>query len=230
MSLFGMEKGLWEKSIFFSSSFHSYIGKSTIQAEARSWFSSMRPSSWPIFCRAAPANVVNFAGLPADEEDGVAVLRARAADGSRRCAPAPMFLAIGPAPSLAVAEEDVAEARLPLALRPRIHAVAEGAVAAASAPGIAQTSTFGSRCDHAGEDLEAGAGEMLGHLLHLDRVAEVRLVGAVFPHRLARRGCAGTSASPACRRRTPRTRRGSPAPSPGTRRPASTKLISTSSW
>ena len=26
-----MEKGLWEKSIFFSSSFHSYMGKSTIQ-------------------------------------------------------------------------------------------------------------------------------------------------------------------------------------------------------
>ena len=29
-----MENGLWEKSIFFSSSFHSYIGKSTIQQSA----------------------------------------------------------------------------------------------------------------------------------------------------------------------------------------------------
>ena len=32
--MLGIENGLWEKSIFFSSSFHSYIGKSTIQQSA----------------------------------------------------------------------------------------------------------------------------------------------------------------------------------------------------
>jgi len=37
---------LWEKSIRFSSSFHSYIGKSTIQQNSNR-FSSMRPSSRP---------------------------------------------------------------------------------------------------------------------------------------------------------------------------------------
>ena len=34
-STFGIEKGLCEKSIFFSSSFHSYIGKSTIQQNSK---------------------------------------------------------------------------------------------------------------------------------------------------------------------------------------------------
>jgi hypothetical protein len=38
--------------------------------------------------------------------------------------------------------------------------------------------------DHAGKDLEAGTGEVLGHGLHLDRVAQVRLVGAVLADRL----------------------------------------------
>ena len=50
--------------------------------------------------------------------------------------------------------------------------------------GIAQTSAFGSLREHAGEDLEARAAERLADVLHLDRVAQVRLVGAVFPHRL----------------------------------------------
>ena len=38
--------------------------------------------------------------------------------------------------------------------------------------------------DHAGENLEARAAERFGHVLHLDRVAQVRLVGAVGAHRL----------------------------------------------
>jgi hypothetical protein len=37
--------------------------------------------------------------------------------------------------------------------------------------------------EHAGEDLEARAAEMLGDVLHLDRIAQVRLVGAVLAHR-----------------------------------------------
>ena len=72
--------------------------------------------------------------------------------------------------------------------------------------------------------------EMLGHLLHLDRIAQVRLVGAIFADRLARRRCAGIPPSPACRRQTPRTPRAAPARPPRRRRPASTKLISISSW
>ena len=40
-SMFGIENGLCEKSIFFSSSFHSYIGKSTIQQNSK-WSLSMR--------------------------------------------------------------------------------------------------------------------------------------------------------------------------------------------
>ena len=51
-----MENGLWEKSIFFSSSFHSYIGKSTIQASAN-WSSLISFSSVPILARASPANL-----------------------------------------------------------------------------------------------------------------------------------------------------------------------------
>ena len=34
-AMFGMENGLCEKSIFFSSSFHSYMGKSTIQQSSK---------------------------------------------------------------------------------------------------------------------------------------------------------------------------------------------------
>ena len=94
----------------------------------------------------------------ADEEDGVAVaelqpladrLGALRADvlGDRAGA-----LAV-------VAEEDVAEARLPLALRPGVHAVAEGAVAAGrrrDRPDL----DLRVGGDLAGEDLEAGVAEM----------------------------------------------------------------------
>ena len=62
--MFGMENGLWEKSIFFSSSFHSYIGKSTIQQNSNRSF-AMRPSSSPMRVRAAPASLAAAAGLPA---------------------------------------------------------------------------------------------------------------------------------------------------------------------
>ena len=84
---------------------------------------------------------------------------------------------------LALAPEDVAEPRLALVLRPGVHAVAEGAVAALRR-GIAQTSSLRILVEHAGENLEARAAERLADVLHLDRIAQVRLVGAVFPHRL----------------------------------------------
>ncbi|ODN68881.1 hypothetical protein A6302_03806 [Methylobrevis pamukkalensis] len=81
------------------------------------------------------------------------------------------------------APEDVAETRLALGLRPGVHPVAEGAGTAGlrrNRPDLG----LRVRLDHAGEHLEAGAGEVLGDRLHLDRVAQVRLVRAVFAERL----------------------------------------------
>src|SRR2546425_11309346 len=63
-AMFGIENGLWEKSILFSSSFHSYIGKSTIQQNSKRSLAIM-PSSSPILLRAAPASLAAAAGLPA---------------------------------------------------------------------------------------------------------------------------------------------------------------------
>ena len=80
--------------------------------------------------------------------------------------------------------KDVPKPRLSLALRPRIHAIAEGARAAArrwDRPNRGRGALF----QDARKDLEAGAAENLGDVLHLDRIAQVRLVGSVFCHRLA---------------------------------------------
>ena len=79
-------------------------------------------------------------------------------------------------------EENVGEPWLALADRPSIHAVAEGARAAArrrDRPDRAFRILQDAR-----EHLEAGATENLRHILHFDRVAQVRLVGAVFADRL----------------------------------------------
>ena len=82
----------------------------------------------------------------------------------------------------AIEEQDVTQPRLPLALRPGVHAVGEGALAAA---GRGNGPDFVLRLlEQAREHLEAGAAKMLGGVLHDDRVAQVRLVGAVFAHRL----------------------------------------------
>ena len=180
--MFGMENGLWEKSIFFSSSLHSYIGKSTIQQKAN-WFSSTRLRSRPILVRARPAKAVNFSGRPQTKKTASPSLRPSCARiASVRSGPDVLGERAGAA-LLALAPEDVAEARLALALRPGIHAVAEGAVAAGRR-GDRPHLDLRVGGDLAGEDLEAGVAEMLRDVLHLDRVAEVRLVGAVFPHRV----------------------------------------------
>src|SRR5690606_21077135 len=77
----------------------------------------------------------------------------------------------GPGSSfLALAPEDVAEARLALALCPGVHAVTEGAAAAAGGRD-SPDADLGVLLDHAGENLEARAAEVLRHVLHLDRVA-----------------------------------------------------------
>ncbi len=180
--MFGIENGLCEKSIFFSSSFHSYIGKSTIQQNSNRSL-AMRPSSSPTRVRARPANLTKFFGLPATKNTASPMPRPSC---SAICFGALRADVLGDrtgAALLALAPEDVAEARLAFALRPRIHAVAEGAVAALrrrDRPDL----RLGVAREHVGEDLEAGAAERLADVLHLDRVAQVRLVGAVFRHRL----------------------------------------------
>ena len=62
--MFGIENGLWEKSILFSSSFHSYIGKSTIQQNSKRSFCD-KASSSPTLLRAEPANLTKSLGPPA---------------------------------------------------------------------------------------------------------------------------------------------------------------------
>ena len=96
-SKFGMEKGLCEKSIFLSSSFHSYIGKSTIQQNSKTSVFD-RPSSLPMLSRAAPASFAAFVFLVAGEEHRVAGLDARLSPRSPPAPRAGMNLAIGPLP------------------------------------------------------------------------------------------------------------------------------------
>ncbi len=94
--MFGIENGLWEKSIFFSSSFHSNIGKSTIQQNSKRSL-SMRLSSSPTLVRAGPANFTNCSGLPAMKNAASPTPRP---SWSAICLvrSGPMLLASGPAP------------------------------------------------------------------------------------------------------------------------------------
>src|SRR5271166_2669993 len=85
--------------------------------------------------------------------------------------------------AFALAKEDVAEPGLPLGLGPGIDAVAEGPIPAAWSRDRPHPSR-GIRSEQAGEYPEPGIAEMLGHVLHFQRIAEVGLVGAVFAHRL----------------------------------------------
>ncbi len=86
-AMFGIENGLCEKSIFFSSSLHSYIGKSTIQQNSKRSL-AIRSSSSPTLVRAGPANLTNAAGSPATKKTASpclhAKLRAQRFGASRR--------------------------------------------------------------------------------------------------------------------------------------------------
>src|SRR5262249_10244371 len=83
---------------------------------------------------------------------------------------------------LALAPEDVAEAWHALALRPRVHAVAERAIS----PGRCRDRPHrgGGIVEDVGKDLEAGAAKALAHVRHPDRVAQVGLVAAVHAQRI----------------------------------------------
>src|SRR5262249_45975047 len=122
-----------------------------------------------------PRELDEILGLAGDEEHGVADAKAELlAHRLRALRPE---VARGPA-LLAVAPEDVAEARLTLALRPRIHPIAERAVAPALRRDRPHFRGRIARQD-VGEDLEAGAAKRLAHVRHLDRVAQVGLVAAI---------------------------------------------------
>ena len=136
-----MEKGLWEKSIFFSSSFHSYIGKSTIQQNSNTSV-LQSPKSSPTRMRAAPGELRRLVGLVAGEEHRVARLEPALAT-SAFCAVGGHELGDRPLAGqrLALAlEDDVAETRRALALRPVVELVEERArLLAAPGAGIART-------------------------------------------------------------------------------------------
>ena len=145
-----------EKSIFFSSSFHSNIGKSTIQANSnRSLVDELQVLRR--LCAREPGKLDEFVGIAGDEEGGVAglqpELRADRLDAlgadvvGERAAPAharrlgvvlKRRLVLG-----AVEEQDVAEAGL--ALRPCAHEFMRSAKVRWPPPGagIAHTSFFG---------------------------------------------------------------------------------------
>ena len=93
--MFGIENGLWEKSIFFSSSFHSYIGKSTIQQNSKRSL-AIRPSSSPTLVRAGPANLHELLRLAGDEEHRVADAEPELIGDLLRCAPARCSWRAGP--------------------------------------------------------------------------------------------------------------------------------------
>ena len=82
---------------------------------------------------------------------------------------APAALVLGP--------EDVAETRLALALGPGVHAVAEGA-RSAGRRGNGPDGVLRVCPEDLVEQAEAPVAEMVRDVLHLDRVAQVRLVGA----------------------------------------------------
>ena len=124
----GIEKGLWEKSIFFSSSFHSYIGKSTIQQNSKTSF-LLTPRSLPMRMRAAPASLAALSAL-SQAKKTASPGESFAFSTSANCASELQEFGDRPParqrPAFAF-EDDVAEARRALSLRPVVELVEERA-------------------------------------------------------------------------------------------------------
>jgi hypothetical protein len=177
----GIENGLCEKSTFFSSSFHSNIGKSTIQQNLNcSLGHQLQLGPDP---GAGQAGELGEHGrIAGHEEGGVALAQAQRLH--QRLGRLAQVLGDRAAPrALVFRPEDVAQARLALALRPAVHAVAEGA-AAAGRGRDGPDGVLGVGAQDLGEQAETAVAEVLGDVGHLDRVAQVRLVAAVPGHRL----------------------------------------------
>ena len=96
-SNWGMEKGLWEKSIFLSSSFHSYMGKSTIQQNLYS-SCGIRFSSRPRRVRAWPAMLAARSVLASAAKNSASPAFTFAASAIAVSAAGGMNLAMGPLP------------------------------------------------------------------------------------------------------------------------------------
>ena len=130
----GMENGLWLKSICLASSSYSYIGKSTIQQNLNA-SASISPRSWPSLVRTVPANLAASSLLAGGEEHGVAGL---AAPQAARIASAPLGVEVlgdRPLGAVGLGEGDVAEAAGALLPRPVVQLVEEAARVAAGARG-----------------------------------------------------------------------------------------------
>ena len=180
----GIEKGLWEKSIFFSSSFHSYIGKSTIQQNSKRFLIDELELAADPGARLA-GELVELVRLAGDEEHRVADPERRAGGGSPRCArrrcswrsgrrrpprPSRRRCSRGPAGPRACAQPFMRsqKARLP-----------------PLGAGMAQTSTLRSSAIMPAKTLKPEPRKCSVTSCMLDRIAQVGLVGAVFADRLA---------------------------------------------
>ena len=133
----------------------------------------------------APGDSLEVRGLAAQEERGIPLAQAKlGADRFGLFRPQRLgdrTGGFGGAP-LVLAPEDIPHPRQPLPLRERVHPVRE---LARPACGRGDRADLGPvLLQQLGEDAEAGAAEMVAHVLHLDRVAQVGLVGAVFPQAL----------------------------------------------
>ena len=116
--MFGIENGLCEKSIFFSSSFHSYIGKSTIQHSSNRSLVDKLELFANLGAR-GPGELDEVLRLAGDEEARRRRLRARVAARIASVAlDADVLGERAGAALFAFAPENIAEARLAFALRP----------------------------------------------------------------------------------------------------------------
>src|SRR4029079_16112390 len=135
-------------------------------------------------CSCLAGEFVEFLRFSGDEKHSIAIAESELdADG-----PCPLGTDIlgdrTGAALFAPAPEDIGQARLALGLRPGVHTVAEGTRAAAP-DGDRPYFDFGIGGDQPGKHLEARTREMPGHVLHLDRLAQIWLVGAIFADRIA---------------------------------------------
>ncbi len=80
-----------------------------------------------------------------------------------------------------IEKQNVSEPRLSLALRPCVHAIGKSPLASAGS-GNGPNFVF-LDLEQPGEHFETRPAEMLRHVLHDERIAEVRLVRPVFAHR-----------------------------------------------
>ncbi len=131
---FGIENGLCEKSIFFSSSFHSNIGKSTIQQNSKRSFVDEVELLADFGARRRP-QISRSSSACRRRRSRRRRRQAQAGRRSAWCAPGRCSWRAGRRRPLRLRARRCSQGPAGPRLAPsRIHAVAEGAVAAALAP------------------------------------------------------------------------------------------------